>query len=143
MKSLKVVTTALAVTLALAGGGAIAHTDEILATMHAPHGGQLRLAGLYHFELVIDRQADGKQTVPVKVYVTDHGGTPSDIAAVKGKLTLLGSSGRGSADLVPVGTGVLSAQATYVADRKLKAIVTLNFPDGRVEQARFLPLDPQ
>ena len=34
-------------------GLASAHTDDYLVTMLAPHGGQLRMAGAYHLELVL------------------------------------------------------------------------------------------
>ena len=46
-----------------------AHTDEYLATVGAPHGGQLRAAGSFHLELVAK---DGEETL----YVTDHGNIP-------------------------------------------------------------------
>lgn len=139
----RLTTLTAALVLALAAGVATAHTDEILATMPAPHGGQLRVAGLYHLELVADVQANGKQPAPIKVYVTDHAGAPSDLTGVSGTLTLLGTGGKATADLAPAGRGVLKASAAYVADARLKAIVALSFPGGGVEQARFVPLDKE
>ena len=42
-----------------------AHTDEFFESVEAPHGGQLRMTGPFHMELVAK---DGDLTV----YVTDH-----------------------------------------------------------------------
>ena len=42
-----------------------AHTDEYFESVQAPHGGQLRMTGPYHMELLAK---DGELTV----YVTDH-----------------------------------------------------------------------
>jgi len=46
-----------------------AHTDDYLDTIATPHGGQLRMAGPYHLELV----AKDKELI---LYVTDHGDNP-------------------------------------------------------------------
>jgi hypothetical protein len=132
---------AAALSLAVLAAPAIAHTDAVLAELTAPHGGQLRVAGAYHLEFVVDAKADGKAAAPIKVYVTDHAGNPSEVAGVKGTLTLLGTGGKATADLAPEGKGVMSASVTYVADTKLKAIVALSFPGGSVEQARFALID--
>lgn len=43
--------------------------------VRAPHGGQLRMAGAYHIELVLARDARGGKPAPVKVYLSDHGGS--------------------------------------------------------------------
>ncbi|MFN3681898.1 MAG: hypothetical protein ACK4VP_07650, partial [Nitrospira sp.] len=42
-----------------------AHTDEYFEFVDAPHGGQLRMTGPYHLELVV-KEGD------LTVYVTDH-----------------------------------------------------------------------
>ena len=48
-------------TLVLAAGllsaAAFAHTDEYLDTVVGPNGGQLRMAGAYHFELLLEKDA--------------------------------------------------------------------------------------
>lgn len=45
------------------------HSDDYLDTLATPHGGQLRMAGPYHLELV----TKDKELV---IYVTDHGDNP-------------------------------------------------------------------
>jgi hypothetical protein len=41
----------------LAGSTALAHTDDFLDTQKAPNGGQQRMAGAYHFELVVAKDS--------------------------------------------------------------------------------------
>ncbi len=49
--------------------GGLAHTDAYLDTQQSPHGGQVRMAGPMHLELVVKATA-------VEVFVTDHAGAP-------------------------------------------------------------------
>jgi hypothetical protein len=60
----------------LTGTTALAHSDEVLDAQKAPNGGQLRMAGIYHFELVVAKDSKEAKDNPVVVYVTDHAGTP-------------------------------------------------------------------
>ncbi|WP_339941453.1 hypothetical protein, partial [Undibacterium luofuense] len=53
-----------------------AHDDKYFDSVKSPHGGQTRMAGPYHFELVLKAGADDKQASAVQVYVTDHAGKP-------------------------------------------------------------------
>ena len=56
MKSIKTLIPVASLFAALfTGGAALAHTDEYLDSMKAPNGGQLRMAGVYHYELVVTR----------------------------------------------------------------------------------------
>jgi hypothetical protein len=56
-----------------------AHSDDYLDSLPAPHGGQIRMAGPLHLELVIAERA-------VEVFVTDHAGTPRPTAGGKASL---------------------------------------------------------
>jgi hypothetical protein len=67
--------------LTFAAGAVLAHDDAYLDTQKAPNGGQLRMAGPNHYELVLVKDAKEAQENPVVVYVTDHAGTP--LAAAK------------------------------------------------------------
>jgi hypothetical protein len=49
--------------------GARAHTDEYFDKMKTPHGGQVRMAGPYHLELVVGRGE-------VTLHVNDHADNP-------------------------------------------------------------------
>ncbi|MCC7150704.1 MAG: hypothetical protein IT501_01790, partial [Rubrivivax sp.] len=57
MKSLVSFMAALA--MAIASAGAMAHDDATMDKQKAPNGGQLRMAGPYHFELVLAKGAKG------------------------------------------------------------------------------------
>ena len=77
MKSL--ILAFVALTAALANPAALAHGDELMAGQKAPNGGQLRQAGVHHFELVVARDSKEAKDNPVVVHVTDHAGTKVSI----------------------------------------------------------------
>ena len=86
MKSLVPILAAVA--MAIGSGAALAHDDATLDKQKAPHGGQMRMAGAYHFELVLAKDATGAQDSPVVVYVTDHAGAQVPSAGATGSATL-------------------------------------------------------
>lgn len=124
---------------ALAAGPALAHDDATLDAMASPHGGQTRMAGAYHFELVLDKKAAAGRPSSVRVFLSDHGGAAVPAKGLSATATLLGPGGKHSLRLEPDGPSSLGGSAVYQADPALKAVVSLTFPDGRVEQARFEP----
>ena len=87
--------SAMWVGLALVAGGVQAHDDAYLDTVKTAHGGQLRMAGMYHFELVVEKSAKGARDNPVVVYVTDHAGTSIPTAGSSGTATLLAGKDKG------------------------------------------------
>lgn len=121
---------------------ALAHDDATLDAMQAPHGGQLRMAGAYHIELVLARDARGGKPAPVKVYLSDHGGGKIAPAGVSGSVVLLAPAGKVTVTLAPAGDR-LEAMAAYTADPATKALVSLRFADGKTETARFEPFKPR
>lgn len=140
-------TALLGIALSLSATPAFAHTDEYLDTLDARHGGQLRMAGPYHFELVLAR--DGESTKekagekPVLVYVTDHGDTPIPTAGATGTVTLLSGKTRETVTLAPDGDNRLRGVGRYAAGADLKAIVSITRPGEPAEQARFTPFAPK
>ena len=121
---------------------ALAHDDATLDAMQAPHGGQLRMAGAYHIELVLARDARGGKPAPVKVYLSDHGGGKIAPAGASGSVVLLAAAGKVTVTLAPAGDR-LEAMALYPADPATKALVSLRFADGKTETARFEPFKPR
>ena len=93
MKFRKMMSTAVAASVAglfaLASINAMAHTDEYLDTQKSAKGGQLRMAGVYHFELVVSKDSQEAKDNPVVVYVTDHAGTKVPTVGAKGTATIL------------------------------------------------------
>lgn len=121
---------------------ALAHDDATLDAMQAPHGGQLRMAGAYHIELVLARDARGGKPASVKVYLSDHGGGKIAPAGASGSVVLLAPAGKVTVTLAPAGDR-LEGTALYTADPATKALVSLRFADGKTETARFEPFKPR
>lgn len=118
---------------------ALAHDDAYLDTVKAPHGGQLRMAGPVHLELVLSKTPPEAQDKPVAVYVTDHAGNKQSTAGASGTITVLYGKTKVSAPLTPDGDNKLSAQAAYAATPDLKAIVSVTLTGQSAQQARFTP----
>lgn len=125
---------------ACAAGLAFAHSDEVLDTHKSPHGGQLRMAGIYHFELVIARDSKEPKDNPVVVYVTDHAGAKVSTAGASGTVTLLGGKAKASVKLSPDGDNRLKGIGSYASLPDLKAVVSVTIAGKPAEQARFTPM---
>lgn len=130
----------LAQTLVLAGGLAAsaiaaAHDDAYLATVKAPNGGQLRMAGPYHLELVLGQEA-AMQDRPVFVYVTDHAGTKVSTSGASGTALILAGAKKSTVRLEPYGENALKGVAAY-AGVDAKVIVSVALPGQAAQQARF------
>ena len=144
MKFRKILTTTVAATVAglfaLASINAMAHTDEYLDTQQAPNGGQLRMAGVYHFELVVAKDSKEAKNNPVIVFVTEHAGTKVSTAGAKGTVTILGAKTKTTVNLTPDGNNRLKGSGTYASTSDMKAVVSVTLAGKTAEQARFTPL---
>jgi len=122
-------TTALiALTLA---APVLAHDDATLDARESPHGGQVRMTGPYHYELVV---GDGI----LRVYLTDHADQPLSSQGVSGNAVVL-RGGKATIPLTPAGEHHLEGQGNFASGPDMKVVVSLNFPDGNAWQARFTP----
>ncbi|MBI1892481.1 MAG: hypothetical protein HYS18_17695 [Burkholderiales bacterium] len=135
MKAMKLAVLALGISLS---GLAAAHTDEYLDTVKTPNGGQMRMAGAYHYELVI-KPATKSGTNDVVVYLTDHAGKEIDAKGATGTATIL-AGGKTTVALTPQGKNVLKGSGSFALDPSLKAVVSIGLPGKQAEQARFTPL---
>lgn len=123
-----------ALTLALIfSQGVLAHTDEYLDTQTAPHGGQLRMVGMYHYELVV-------KSNEVMVYLTDHAGTKQSSKGAKGTATVLSGKRKATIKLAPAGDNVLKGTGKFSLSPSMKVVVSITLPGQATEQARFTPL---
>jgi hypothetical protein len=115
-----------------------AHTDDYLDTLAAPHGGQLRMAGPYHLELV----AKDKELV---LYVTDHGDHPIATEGGVGKATLqLGTAkARTTVVLEPAGDNVFKGSGEFTLKPQSVIVVFVKLPGQEAQSARFTPLKPK
>ena len=127
--------------LLFAGNAAFAHDDATLDKMKAPNGGQLRMAGPYHFELLVDKNNKEAKDSPVTVYLTDHGEKKIPAAGASGTATILAGKSKVTVPLSPAGDNKLSVFGKYVSDGHMKVVVSIVFPDKKTEQARFSPFE--
>lgn len=116
-------------------GPLLAHDDATLATVKAPNGGQLKVAGGWHLELVQQAGAAGNTLL---VYVTDHDGKPQSTAALKGSATVLAGKEKQTATLLPDGENRLKGTARYDVKAQPKIVIAVS-GNGRSEQTRFTP----
>lgn len=125
--------------LLLSAGAVFAHDDATLDATAAPHGGQLRMAGIYHYELVLVKDSKSAKDNPVVVYLSDHGGTKIASAGATGTATLLGASGKATTTLQPDGDNRLKGVAKYASTPNTKVVLSIALPGKTPEQARFTP----
>jgi hypothetical protein len=135
---MKTLLTALALTLA--GHGALAHDDATLDKVQAPNGGQLRMAGAYHFELVVAKDIKSAKENPLAVYLSNHAGQKIPSAGSNGVATILSGGQKTSVKLSPAGDNKLAGNASYASTPDMKVVVSVSFGDKQTEQARFTPL---
>lgn len=134
----------LAMMLAVGPVLALAHSDAELDARQTAHGGQLRMAGGLHLELVLARDGDAAQPRPVTVHVGNHADEPLPVAGGQATVTLLAPKMTPvRVELTPDGPSRLSGRAVYPDDPALKAVVRISLPDQPTEQVRFEPLAPR
>lgn len=115
-----------------------AHTDDYLDTVGGKHGGQLRMAGPWHFELVLDKTADGQKPAPITVYLTDHGDNAIATSGASSKITIISNNKPVQVQLTEKAPNMLVGEAVYKAQPELKAVVQLTLK-GESQNARFTP----
>ncbi|SBT08575.1 conserved exported hypothetical protein [Candidatus Accumulibacter aalborgensis] len=134
--------SSLAMTAALMffGNAAFAHDDAALDKISGPNGGQLRMAGPYHFELVVAKNSKEAKDNPVTVYLTDHGDKKIPAAGATGTATILAAKSKITVPLAPSGDNKLTGVGSYASDPQMKVVVSVTFASAKAEQARFTPL---
>ena len=124
----------------LAAGPALAHDDAYLDTLKAPHGGQLRMAGPNHYELVVVKNSKTVRENPIHIYVTDHAQNPLDVRGAKGTATLEAGPLKAISTLHPDGSNRLKGFAKYASTPGMTVVVTITLSGGEAWTARFTPL---
>jgi hypothetical protein len=139
MEKASLVSMILAASL-VAAGGAYAHSDDYLDTVKAPHGGQLRMAGIYHYELEVAKDSKEARDNPITVFMTDHAGRKIPTVGATGTATILAGKEKATASLVPDGDNRMKGSARYASVAGMKAVISITLPGKSSEQARFTPL---
>lgn len=123
------------------GSPAWAHDEATLDAMPSAHGGQLRVAGIYHFELVVAPAAVAGQGVPVQVYVTDHLGQKISTAQASGSVNFLSGKTHTKVTLSPQGDNALVGTLAQRPKPGTQAVVLIAPEPGQAAlQAKFTRL---
>lgn len=130
---------AVVMTLAMSTPLAIAHDDAYLDSQKSSNGGQVRMAGIYHVELVLAKDSKSSGENQVLVYVTDHAGAKIPTIGASATATILSGKVKSTATLVPDGENRLKGTAKYSATPDLKVVVSVVLAGKSPEQARFTP----
>lgn len=123
----------------LASCAALAHDDAYLDSQKSQHGGQVRMAGIYHVELVLVKNSPDAKDNPVEVYVTDHAGNKVPTAGATGQITLLSGKVKSSAVLMADGDNHFKTSAKYASSPDLKVVLAISMAGAKLEQTRFTP----
>lgn len=122
------------------GSPALAHDDAYLDTLKAPHGGQLRMAGPNHYELVVVKNSKNVRENPIIVYVTDHAQNKINVQGAKGSAKMEAGKLKAISTLTPDGGNRMKGFAKYASTPGMTVEVTIILPGGEAQTARFTPL---
>lgn len=136
------VTKAAALLVLVATTAVQAHTDEYLDTVVGPNGGQLRMAGAYHFELLVVKNSKDAKNNAIKVFVMDHANTPVATAGATAHLVLVAGKQKAKVALKPAGNNALVGEAMYASVPEMKVVANITIPGQSAQTAKFEPLKP-
>ncbi|MEE8254020.1 MAG: hypothetical protein V3S58_00240 [Nitrosomonadaceae bacterium] len=111
------------------------HTDEYFDSVNAPHGGQMRMAGPYHLEIV----AKDKEVV---LYVTDHAAGKINIDGGISKAIFQTSKAKTSIKLKPACDNIFKGTGEFLVTPETVIVVFIKLPEQEAQAARFTPLKP-
>ena len=111
------------------------HTDEYFDSVAAPHGGQMRMAGPYHIEII----TKDKEIV---LYITDHANTKISIDGGISKAIIQTGKTKITVKLQPKGDNVFRGTGDFIITPETKVMVFVKLPEQEAQAARFTPLKP-
>lgn len=127
-----VLRAALAGTLLCLSVGAYAHNDEWFDSHPSPHGGQVRMSGPYHLELVAEPGATA-------VYVTDHAGGEISTQGWSAQAIVLSGGKTTRMMLNPGGDNILRAANALSIAPDTKIVLSVRPGPDDEYSARFTP----
>jgi hypothetical protein len=108
-----------------------AHSNEYLATIKGDHGGMLRMAEMYHFELLI-------KSGEAHVWVTDHADTPQATKGASGSLRILSGNASFNVGLKAEGNNELAARDARIKESQASYIIlNITMGGGKPLQVRY------
>lgn len=128
MRSLR----SFALALCLAATPALAHDPTTLDRMPSPHGGQVRMAGPYHLELVLEAER-------VTLHVMDHANQPLPVEGGRATATIGTGDAARTVELLPTGSSTLGRDEDLRLGPGTRVEVTISLPGGQEWSATFTP----
>ncbi len=129
----KLVATFLAVVVLILSPHVWSHTDEYFDSVEAPNGGQMRMAGPYHLEIV----AKDKEVV---LYVTDHANSKINVEGGISKAIFQTGETKTTVKLEPACENMFKATGDFIVTPETKIVVFIRLPGQEAQAARFTPL---
>ena len=118
--------------LSLCSGIAAAHDNSYFDSNPTPHGGQVRMAGAYHVEAVLEEQK-------LVLYVTDHGDQAQSTAGWQGRATVLNGTDVTRLSLAAAGANRMQSDAAVTLAADTKLVVLLQPPNAETLQLSYTP----
>ncbi len=131
----KLMAAFLAVVMSILSPPVWSHSDKYFDSVDAPHGGQIRMAGPYHLEIV----AKDKKIV---LYVTDHANGKISSDGGISKAILITGKIKTTVKLEPACDNMLKGTGDFLVTPETKIVVFIRLPDQEAQAARFTPLKP-
>ena len=141
MNASRAITLLAAVLLAGTSMFAGAHDEAYFDSKESAHGGQTRMAGPYHLELIA-------KDSEIVLYVMDHADLPLSTAGGGGKATVQAGKGKHkdkdktSVKLEPTGDNMLKGAGGIAVSPETVVTVFVDLPGQEVTAARFTPFKP-
>jgi hypothetical protein len=122
----------LSLMLALGSPHAVAHPDWYLARLKPPNGGQIRNAGAFHLELVV-------QPDELRLYVTDHFFNKFPTKNSSATAIVVSGDKVVKIELAPGGDNLFTTKGAFARDANMRIGILLNPHRYPPQAARFTP----
>jgi hypothetical protein len=115
-----------------------AHDPATLDAIPSAHGGQVRMMGPYHVELILDRTV-AKAKKPIWIYLQNHAFQAMPSAGTTATVTFVEGGASTTSLFRPAGPESLFGIGVYSDDPALLAIVSLTDGDKQIYKETFTP----
>jgi hypothetical protein len=116
-----------------------AHDPATLDSLPSSHGGQVRMAGPFHIELVILGRATAQRERLVLVYLQNHMFEDVSSDGLKGIVRFLDGQRVTTVSLIPIEANGFSGRGAFDINPSVTAEVSITDKDGEVWSAAYTP----
>jgi hypothetical protein len=116
-----------------------AHDPATLDSLPSAHGGQVRMAGPFHIELVILGRDSAQRDRLILVYLQNHMFEDVSSNGLKGIARLLDGQRVTTVSLIPIEANGFSGKAAFDINPSVTAEISITDRDGKVWSATYTP----